>query len=185
MLFDRHPPGQDVRLHDHERCGAAGHGLLHRGRRGTGRAPRATDRHHPERHPQRVHGAQHLHLSAGTLHAHHRRHLRLHRQKMPASTASASPAITCRKPAPPPTWNWPTPWPTAGVRARGINAGMDIDAFAPRLSFFWAIGHELLHGDRQDAGGRLLWAKLIKPFQPQNPKSMACCAPTARPRAGA
>jgi hypothetical protein len=36
-------------------------------------------RHDPERHPQRIHGAQHLHLSAGAVAAHHLRHLRLHR----------------------------------------------------------------------------------------------------------
>ena len=35
----------------------------------------------------------------------------------------------------------------------GIAAGLDIDSFAPRLSFFWARRHELLHGDRQDARG--------------------------------
>ena len=46
-----------------------------------GVAPAEARRHHPERHPQRIHGAQHLHLSARSLDAHHLRHLRLHERE--------------------------------------------------------------------------------------------------------
>ena len=53
--------------------------LVHRRRRGAGRADGSAVGHHPERHPQGVHGPQHLHLSARRLDAHRRRHLRLHR----------------------------------------------------------------------------------------------------------
>ncbi len=73
----RHPARPDERVDDHERRGAAGARALHRGGRGTGRAAGKTLRHDPERHPQRIHGAQHLHLSAHALDAHHLRHLRL------------------------------------------------------------------------------------------------------------
>jgi methylmalonyl-CoA mutase len=55
----------------------------------------------------------------------------------------------------------------------GINAGMDIDTFAPRLSFFWAIGMNHFMEIAKLRAGRLLWAKLVKQFNPKNPKSMA------------
>ena len=58
------------------------------------------------------------------------------------------------------------------VRA-GIQAGIKIDDFAPRLSFFWAIGMEHHTEVAKLRAGRILWAKLIKPFNPQNYKSMA------------
>ena len=74
----RHPARPDERVDDHERRGAAGARALHRGGGGTGRAAGEALRHDPERHPQRIHGAQHLHLSADALDAHHLRHLRLH-----------------------------------------------------------------------------------------------------------
>ncbi|MEA3447378.1 MAG: methylmalonyl-CoA mutase [Bacteroidota bacterium] len=55
----------------------------------------------------------------------------------------------------------------------GINAGLDIDAFAPRLSFFWAIGKNHFMEIAKMRAARMLWAKIVKQFNPQNPKSMA------------
>ena len=55
----------------------------------------------------------------------------------------------------------------------GIKAGIDIDAFAPRLSFFWAQGKNLFMEVAKMRAGRLLWAKLVQQFNPKNPKSMA------------
>ena len=55
----------------------------------------------------------------------------------------------------------------------GINAGLDIDDFAPRLSFFWAIGMNHFMEIAKLRAARVLWAKLIKGFNPKNPKSMA------------
>lgn len=55
----------------------------------------------------------------------------------------------------------------------GIKAGLDIDTFAPRLSFFWAEGMNYFMEMAKLRAGRLLWAKLIKQFDPQNPKSLA------------
>ena len=55
----------------------------------------------------------------------------------------------------------------------GLAAGIDIDAFAPRLSFFWGEGMNYFMEMAKLRAGRLLWAKLIKGFDPQNPKSMA------------
>ncbi|MBT0811907.1 methylmalonyl-CoA mutase [Litoribacter ruber] len=55
----------------------------------------------------------------------------------------------------------------------GIEAGLDIDNFAPRLSFFWAIGMNHFMEIAKMRAGRLLWAKLVKRFNPKNPKSLA------------
>ncbi len=55
----------------------------------------------------------------------------------------------------------------------GINAGMDIDTFAPRLSFFWGSGMNHFMEIAKMRAGRMLWAKIVKQFNPKNPKSMA------------
>ena len=55
----------------------------------------------------------------------------------------------------------------------GIAAGLDIDNFAPRLSFFWAIGMNHFMEIAKMRAGRMLWAKIVKRFNPKNPKSMA------------
>ena len=74
------PARQGQRLDDDERRGAAGARRLHRRRGGAGRRRGQAFRNDPERHPERVHGAQHLHLSAGPEHADRRRHHRVHGQ---------------------------------------------------------------------------------------------------------
>ncbi len=55
----------------------------------------------------------------------------------------------------------------------GIRAGLDVDAFCPRLSFFWGIGMNYFMEVAKLRAARLLWAKLIKPFHPKNPKSLS------------
>ena len=55
----------------------------------------------------------------------------------------------------------------------GVNAGMDIDAFAPRLSFFWGIGMNHFMEIAKMRAARMLWAKIVKQFNPKNPKSLA------------
>ncbi|MBE0565882.1 MAG: methylmalonyl-CoA mutase, partial [Krumholzibacteria bacterium] len=55
----------------------------------------------------------------------------------------------------------------------GLQAGLKIDDFAPRLSFFWAEGMNYFMEIAKLRAGRLLWAKLIRQFDPQDPKSMA------------
>jgi methylmalonyl-CoA mutase len=55
----------------------------------------------------------------------------------------------------------------------GIAAGLDIDEFAPRLSFFWAIGMNHFMEIAKLRAARVLWARLVKAFNPKNPKSMA------------
>ncbi|MFC5149819.1 methylmalonyl-CoA mutase [Streptomyces aureoversilis] len=55
----------------------------------------------------------------------------------------------------------------------GIGAGLDVDAFAPRLSFFWAIGMNFFMEIAKLRAARLLWARLVKRFEPQNAKSLS------------
>ena len=55
----------------------------------------------------------------------------------------------------------------------GIAAGMNIDSFAPRLSFFWAIGMDHFTEIAKLRAARLLWAKMVKKFNPKNKKSLA------------
>jgi len=55
----------------------------------------------------------------------------------------------------------------------GIEAGMDIDSFAPRLSFFWGIGMHHFQEIAKLRAGRLLWAKIVKQFNPKSEKSLA------------
>ncbi|MBA3906810.1 MAG: methylmalonyl-CoA mutase [Pseudonocardiales bacterium] len=55
----------------------------------------------------------------------------------------------------------------------GLDAGLDIDAFAPRLSFFWAVGMNFFMEVAKLRAARLLWAKLVNQFSPKNPKSLS------------
>ncbi len=55
----------------------------------------------------------------------------------------------------------------------GINAGMSVDQFAPRLSFFWAVGMNHFMEIAKMRAARMLWAKIVNQFNPQNPKSLA------------
>lgn len=56
---------------------------------------------------------------------------------------------------------------------KGIETGMNIDSFAPRLSFFWGVGMSHFMEVAKLRAARLLWAKIVKRFNPKNPKSMA------------
>jgi len=56
---------------------------------------------------------------------------------------------------------------------RGQAAGMGVDAFAPRLSFFWAVGMNFFMEVAKLRAARLLWAKLMRQFEPENPKSLS------------
>ena len=55
----------------------------------------------------------------------------------------------------------------------GLSAGLEIDSFAPRLSFFWAVGMNFFMEIAKMRAARMLWAKIVKEFNPKNPKSMS------------
>ena len=142
-------------------------------------------RHDPERYSQRIHGAQHLYLSARAFDAHRFRYFRLYlavyaevqldfdfrlshaggRGDAGSRTrlhARRRRRICARRASPP---------------------ASTVDQFAPRLSFFWAIGMNFFMEVAKLRAARLLWANLVKHFEPKSEK--ACrCALIARPPAG-
>ena len=152
ILFAGIPARQDERLHDHERRRAAGAGGLHRRRRGAGGAGQADLRDHPERHPEGVHGPQHLHLPARPFHAHRRRyhrllgggdaevqfglHLRLSHAGGRRDGGAGARLHLGRR---------------AGICPRGPVAGPRHRCLRAAALLLLRHRHELLHGDRQAA----------------------------------
>lgn len=55
----------------------------------------------------------------------------------------------------------------------GLSAGLEIDAFAPRISFFWAVGMQVFMEIAKMRAGRMLWAKIVNQYGPKNPKSLS------------
>jgi methylmalonyl-CoA mutase len=83
----------------------------------------------------------------------------------PSSTRSRSPATTWRRPERRRCRNWPSPSPTgSNTCAPRLSRGLDIDEFAPRLSFFFGIGMNFFMEIAKLRAARLLWARLIEPF---------------------
>ena len=134
-----------------------------------GVAQDAARRDDPERHPQGVHGPQHLHLPARAEHADRRRHHRVHGD----AHAEVQLDLDLRL-------------PHAGGRARrrcrssrsriadgleyvraATDRGLDIDAFAGRLSFFFAIGMNFFMEVAKLRAARLLWARVMRAVRPE------------------
>ena len=91
-----------------------------------------------------------------------------------ASTPFRSVATTCTRPGLRRIWSWPIRWPTGWSMLRmGLEMGLHIDQFAPRLSFFFGIGMHHFMEIAKLRAARVLWARLLKPFAPKNPKSLA------------
>ena len=110
----RHPARPDVGVDDHERGGAAGDGHVRRRSGGAGGGAGGARGYGAERHPQGVHGPQHLHLPARAVDAHRRRHHRVHR----ARDAALQPHLDLRLPhagggGRRRCRSWPSRWPTA------------------------------------------------------------------------
>ena len=131
----------------------------------------AEPRHGAKRPAQGVHSAGHLHLPP-------RPSMRLItdifaycRGTCPAGTPSASAATTSARPAPPPCRKSPSPWPTASPTSRPPSrAGLDVDEFAPRLSFFFNAHNDLFEEVAKFRAARRLWAKIMKErFRPRTP----------------
>ena len=148
----RHSARPDVRIDDDERRRAPGTGLLHRLWARTGRPSRPDGRHDTERHPQGVHGAQHLHLPARILHADYRRHLRIHGQehaqvqlhlhfRLPHAGGGGDGRHRAGLYA----------GRRSGVHPRRYQCGHDRGPVRAAPFIFLGRGHEPLHGNRQDA----------------------------------
>ena len=182
----RHPARPDVGVDDHERRGAAGAGALHRRRRGAGRAAGEARRHDPERHPQRVHGAQHLHLSARRPRcASSPTSSPTPRRTCRSSTRSRSPAITCRRRAR--RQDLELAYTLADgveyVRA-GLTAGLDDRPLRAAAVVLLGDRHELLHGGRQAARRAAAVGEADEAVRPEGRRARCRCARIARPRAG-
>ncbi len=183
----RHQPRRHDRVDDHERRGAAGAGAVHRGGRGAGRGAGQAGRHHPERHPQGIHGAEHVYLSARSLDAHHLRHLRVHERE----DAEVQLHLHLRlSHAGGRRDGGPGARLHAGrrrrIRARGRGGGPRHRRVCAEIVVLLGDRHELLHGDRQDAGrapavGEADQDTSSRPRMPSRWR----CARTARPAAGA
>ena len=82
--------------------------------------------------------------------------------------------------------SWPSPWPTgSNMSARRCRAGLTIDEFAPRLSFFFGIGMNFFMEIAKLRAARLLWARLIAAVRARRTRRAWRCARIARPRASA
>ena len=149
----RDPSRPDERLDDDERCRPADDGVLHRGRRGTGCRCRAAQRDHPERHPQGVHGPQHLHLSARAIHADRGRRDRVHGQEH----APLQLDLDLRLPHAGGGSDGGSgvgvhPGRRLGVRPGGGRPGSRHRRLRPAAELLLRHRHEPLHGGRQAAG---------------------------------
>jgi hypothetical protein len=144
--------------------------------RGTGRAAGEAGRDDSERHSERVHGAQHLYLSAETQHADHFGHLRLYSQKMPKFNSISISGYHMQEAGA--TADLELAYTLADgieyIRA-GVAAGLDVDAFAPRLSFFWAIGMNTFMEVAKMRAARLIWAKLVKRISIRSLTNRSAC----------
>ena len=160
----------DERVDDHERRGAADPGAVRRGCRGTGRAAGKTLRHHSERHSERVHGAQHLHLSAGALDADHLRHFCVHLAEDAEIQLDLdlrlSHAGGRRDAGPRARLYAGRRRRISARRARGRSRRRPLRAAAVVL-----LGdrHELLHGSRQDARGAAVVGQAADTVQSEGP----------------
>ena len=170
------PARADVGLDDDERRGAAGDGVLHRRRRRAGRRARKDLSGTIQNDILKEFMVRNTYIyPPGAFDADDRRHLpvllgehaevQLHfDQRIPHAGGRRDAPISNS------ATRWRTAWSTF---APGLQAGLDIDTFAPRLSFFWGIGMNHFMEIAKMRAARVLWAKIIKSFNPKNPKSMA------------
>ena len=165
-----HSARPDERVDDHEWRGAADPGAVRRRCRGTGRAAGETVGHHSERHSQRVHGAQHLHLSAGALDADHLRHFCVYLAKNAEVQLHIHLRLShagSRRDAGPRTRLY------AGRRRRisPRRARRRARRRSLRAAAVVLLGdrHELLHGSRQDARGAAIVGQAPDAIQSEGP----------------
>ena len=181
----RHRPVDGVGVDDDERRGAADPGAVRRGRRGAGRAAGEAGRDHPERHPQRVHGPQHLHLSAEAVDADHLRHLRLHQRQ----DAEVQLDLDLRLPHPGGRCDSRSGAGLHAGRRRRVHQGRPRRRAGHRQVRAAAVvllGHrdELLHGGRQAARRPAAVERAGRRSSSPRTRSRCRCAPIRRPRAG-
>ncbi len=171
----RHPARQGLHLDDHQRHRRHPAGALPRGGPPPGRRPAQALRHGAERHPQGVHRARHLHLSA------RRRRCASSptsspspAETCPSGTPSPSPATTSAKPARPRCRKSPSPWPTASPTCRRRSRPGSTSIALPRASPSSSTAHNnFLEEVAKFRAARRLWARLMRDrFHARNPRSL-------------
>jgi methylmalonyl-CoA mutase len=131
------------------------------------------ERDHPERHPQGVHGPQHLHLPAGAQHADRRRHHRVHGTEMPKFNSISISGYHMQEAGANQALELAFTLADGQEYVKTAMAkGLDVDDFAGRLSFFWAIGMNFYLEIAKMRAARLLWARIMKGVGAKNPKSL-------------
>ena len=181
----RHPARRDVGVDDDERRGDPDPRLLHRRRRGAGRAAGAARRDHPERHPEGVHGPQHLHLPARAEHADRLGHHRLYLRRTCRSSTRISISGYHMQEA-----GATQVQELAFTIADGTEYVQCGDGVGPRhrrvrraAELLLRDRHELLHGGREAARGAGAVAPGDDAISAPRTSARRCCARIARPRA--
>ena len=133
-------------------------------RRGAGRAARGAPRDDPDRHPQGVHRAEGVHLPARAVDAARHRHDRVLRARDAASgIRSRSPAITSARPGRPRRRSSRSRSRTGSRTSSGrVERGLDVDDFAPRLSFFFNAHHDFFEEIAKYRAARRIWARELR-----------------------
>ena len=170
----RHPARQGLHQHDDQLAGRHHLGHVHRRRREAGRAPRPTARHDPERHPQGIHRPEGIHLPARAVDAAGGGYDRVRRAdrcrsgtpsrisgyhiREAGSTAAQELAFTLADGLEYVRW--------------GIARGLDVDEFAPRLSFFFNAHNDFFEEIAKYRAARRIWAREMREtFGAKNPRS--------------
>ena len=180
----RHPAREGLDLDDDQRDGGDPARALRRGRASEQGADVAQALgHDPERHPQGVHRARHVHLSARALAAPRHRHLRATAPpSCRAGTRSRSAATTSARPAATAVQEVAFTLANAHrLRARRRSTpGLDVDDFAPRLSFFFNAHNNFLEEIAKFRAARRLWATIMRErFGAKDPRSLHAALPHA------
>ena len=156
---------------------------LRRGRRRARRPARALCGHDPERHPQGVHRARHVHLSAAPVAAPDHRHLRLlHAPRCRSGTRSRSAATTSARPARDAVQEvaFTLADGIAYVEAARRAPGSTSTSSPPRLSFFFNAHNNLLEEVAKFRAARRLWARIMRErFGAKDPRSAGAALPRA------
>ena len=173
VLFDGIPLGQGVDVDDDQRPRRGAPAALPARRRGAGRAGRQAHRHDPERHPQGVHRAGHLHLPAQAQPAAGRRHLPLLQDEIPRWNTISISGYHMAEAGATPVQEIAFTLANAKEYVRAaVESGLDVDAFAPRLSFFFVARTTLLEEVAKFRAARRIWAHIMRDeFGAKNPKS--------------
>ena len=132
-----------------------------------------------------VHGPQHLYLPADAVDADHLRHLQLHLGADAEVQPDSISGYHMQEAGAMADLSWPTRSPTASSTSRQASTRVrDVDAFAPRLSFFLGDRHELFMEIAKMRAARLLWAKLVKERLPRQRQVVVVAHAQRRPQAG-